>query len=319
MLDTVEVVAPSRLHFGMFSFGRPGTRQFGGVGAMIDTPATHVRLQPADCLEVRGVWAKRVYRFARRAAHTWALAELPRCRIEVLSAPREHVGLGLGTQLGLSVVAGLNALLGRPAMTAEGLARSAGRGRRSAVGTHGFVRGGMIVEAGKADPAAIGLLADQVELPPAWRFVLLCPRTGTGLSRVAEAEAFAGLPPVPKETTRMLRRLTVQHLIPAAAAGRFDEFSTNLYSYGRLAGGCFAPCQGGPFATPRLAQLVESIRAANVAGVGQSSWGPTLFALLPDERTARQFVDQFRQRPDTGDLEFIVAAPNRDGARIERT
>ena len=35
---TVLITAPSRLHFGMLSFGHAEERQFGGVGAMIDAP-----------------------------------------------------------------------------------------------------------------------------------------------------------------------------------------------------------------------------------------------------------------------------------------
>ncbi|OHB77549.1 MAG: hypothetical protein A2W31_18220 [Planctomycetes bacterium RBG_16_64_10] len=316
MVRTVDVVAPSRLHFGMFSFGHRGGRQFGGVGVMIDRPQTHLRLRPADRLEVYGLRAERAYDFARRAARAWSLTAVPRCRIDVLSAPREHVGLGVGTQLGLAVAAGLGALLGRPALTAEGLARSTGRGVRSAVGTYGFVHGGMVVEAGKSDPARIGPLAGRVELPVDWRFVLLCPRGGSGLSGAVEARAFRQLPPVPTATAETLQRLAREHLLPAAAAGRFDEFSANLYRYGSLAGGCFAARQGGPFASPRLTQLVQWIRDAGIDGVGQSSWGPTLFALLPDERSAQQLIDRFRRRPGTDDLEFTVAAPNRAGARI---
>jgi beta-RFAP synthase len=301
----------------MFSFGRPDARQFGGVGVMIDTPRTQLVLCDSDRLEARGPLADRTYQFACRAAEAWSLDEAPRCRIEVLSAPRAHVGLGLGTQLGLSVAAGLNALLGHHETDPTVLARWVGRGLRSAVGTHGFARGGMIVEAGKTDPTAIGALVARVELPSAWRFVLICPHADEGLSGAAETQAFANLPPVPAETSETLWHLAQEHLAPAARNGQFGRFSESLYQYGHLAGSCFATKQGGPFASPRLARLVETIRALGIRGVGQSSWGPTLFALLPDEAAAVDFVDQFRRRPDAADQELSIAAPNRCGAQIE--
>ena len=48
MTRTVHVRAPCRLHFGMFGFGRPSGPQWGGVGVMIDPPAVHVAIQPAE-------------------------------------------------------------------------------------------------------------------------------------------------------------------------------------------------------------------------------------------------------------------------------
>ncbi len=45
---TIRVTTPSRLHFGMFSFGRAETRQFGGVGAMISAPGIRLTVRPAQ-------------------------------------------------------------------------------------------------------------------------------------------------------------------------------------------------------------------------------------------------------------------------------
>ena len=44
----VTVRAPGRLHFGMFSFGVPTLRQYGGVGVMIDQHQTELQVTPAD-------------------------------------------------------------------------------------------------------------------------------------------------------------------------------------------------------------------------------------------------------------------------------
>src|SRR5262245_47692582 len=103
----VQVTAPSRLHFGLWSLAGAG-RQFGGVGAMIEQPGLKLELAPAEQFVAGGPLADRAKRFA---AH-WAAfhrAALPACEIRLLAAPPEHVGLGTGTQLGLAVAAGLNA------------------------------------------------------------------------------------------------------------------------------------------------------------------------------------------------------------------
>jgi predicted sugar kinase len=138
-----------------------------------------------------------------------------------------------------------------------------------------------------------------------------------GLFGDDESGAFTTLPPVPAEITLELCRLALDHLLPAAEAGRFDEFSESLFRYGRLAGECFSAKQGGPFASGRLADLVETIQRLGAPGVGQSSWGPTLFALLRDEAAAAGFVDALRREPKSEELEISITAANNTGARVE--
>jgi predicted sugar kinase len=45
----------------------------------------------------------------------------------------------------------------------------------------------------------------------------------------------------------------------------------------------FAAAQGGTYSSMRVAELVGFIRRQGVAGVGQSSWGPGVFAVTDEE------------------------------------
>ena len=319
----VRVVAGSRLHFGMLSVNQPQSRRYGGVGAMIDAPGLELVIRPSERMEVAG-------RFADRVAHAYQLTASalfatreqhaqPLCRIEVVHAPSLHVGLGTGTQLAMAVAAGLHAFWECPSRDAAALARCVARGHRSAIGLYGFVHGGLLYESGKEKQDEIAPLVDRVELVPAWRFVLVRPRNQQGLADEAERNAFADLPPVPIERTETLRREAAEHLMPAAAEGRFHEFSESLYRFGYAAGLNFATTQGGPFAGERLMGLVEYIRQYGVRGVAQSSWGPTLFAVLPSEEAAADLIARLRGRPDGEELELTLARPNNRGARIEVT
>jgi predicted sugar kinase len=146
---------------------------------------------------------------------------------------------------------------------------------------------------------------------------LICLAGQHGLSGEAEQSAFRDLPPVPHATTRELRSALNDEMLPAAAAGDFARFSRGLYRFGHQAGMCFAARQGGAFASPPVAQLVETVRSLGVEGVGQSSWGPTVFALLETEREARQFADAIRKSLDRQDT-LIVTETNASGARIKR-
>lgn len=314
----IEVSAPSRLHFGLFSFGHPTARQFGGVGVMIDRPAVGLRISPAAELETAGPLADRAREFALRWAAFYGLAGAPPCRIVVGAVPPPHAGLGVGTQLGLSIAAGLTAACGFPMPPPAELAQSVGRGLRSAVGTYGFALGGLVVERGKLPGERISPLDIRMDLPPAWRFVLVLPDSAAGLSGQEEREAFARLPPVPPAVTAQLLAEVRTRMLPAAARQDFAAFSDSLYAYGRLAGQCFASIQGGPFHGPRLSGLVALIRSLGVTGVGQSSWGPTLFAVLPDDAHAEEFVGRLSAHAAADRLQLAITAPSSHGARIRR-
>jgi predicted sugar kinase len=73
-------------------------------------------------------------------------------------------------------------------------------------------------------------------------------------------------------------------LLPAIVEGDLATFSESLYDFNRRAGELFSPVQGGIYAHPRIEGIVKFIRSAGTRAVGQSSWGPTVFAIgLPDQ------------------------------------
>jgi beta-RFAP synthase len=299
----------------LLSFGRPDARQFGGVGAMVDDPGLQLTIAPYAHFTVAGALPQRVTKVVERLARVWELPAPPACQITVASAPPEHVGLGTGTQLALAVAAGLNAFLGRPRWEPRSLAVAAGRGERSAIGTYGFAQGGLLFEGGKLPDEAISPLVERVVLPPQWRFVLAILNEQRGLHGEQERCAFGTMPPVPAATSDQLRREALEGLLPAAQRGDFAAFSQSLYRYGYQAGMCFAARQGGPFASARIGQLVEVIRGLGVAGVGQSSWGPTVFALVPDSAAATRLDRDLAAHLIEGDT-TIITKPNSTGAAI---
>ncbi|HKD38332.1 MAG TPA: beta-ribofuranosylaminobenzene 5'-phosphate synthase family protein [Pirellulales bacterium] len=314
----VRVKTASRLHFGMFSFGQSGIRQFGGVGLMIDEPAIRLRISPAERIEATGPLADRAVKFARHIIGECATPDPPGVRIEIEAAPREHVGLGSGTQLGLAVAAGIAALHSTEPLPIAKLARLAGRCGRSAIGTHGFAVGGMLVEAGRHRPEELSPLVARIDLPAEWRFLLLVPKIAIGLYGAAEREAFARIPPVPISTTERLTRDALRHMLPAAIEGDFDEFSRSLFRYGTTAGECFASQQHGTFLDSCTAALAATIRRLGCEGVGQSSWGPTLFAAVRSETSAFELAANLKVATDLSNYDALVVQPRNRGATVER-
>jgi beta-ribofuranosylaminobenzene 5'-phosphate synthase len=313
----VEVTTGSRLHFGLMSFGRAGERQFGGVGAMIDAPAVRLRITAADELTVTGPSATLALRHAEAVARAEWFGRRPRCHIDVLEVPTPHVGLGSGTQLALAVVAGLNALYDREPLSSDQLARVVARGRRSAIGLYGFLFGGLVAEAGKLTEDEISPLVSRVAIPSDWRFLIVHHEGAQGLSGDAERQAFERLPPVPVDVTARMCYEAIAGLVPSAIENRFDLFSESLYRFGHEAGSCFAPLQGGIYASAQVAAVARAMRDLGIVGVGQSSWGPTVFAALPSQRAAEETLKQLHTCDAIRGATCLVTRPRNEGARID--
>jgi predicted sugar kinase len=175
----------------------------------------------------------------------------------------------------------------------------------------------LLVERGKLPGELLSPLAERLELPAEWRFVVCWPHGERGLSGEAERAAFRALPPIPAATTARLEAEVFDALLPAARAGQFEQFSESLWRFGHEAGMCFAAEQGGAFARPSITQLVEWLRAEGVRGVGQSSWGPAVFALCQSAAGGEQLANTLRNRL-ARDHEVLVARPNQGGARVTR-
>jgi beta-ribofuranosylaminobenzene 5'-phosphate synthase len=143
-------------------------------------------------------------------------------------------------------------------------------------------------------------------------------RTGVaqGLAGDFEVDAFGRLPPVPRDVTRELWRITEAEMLPAVDRSDCAAFGEAVYRFGRLAGQCFAPVQGGPFAGPAIERLVDSIRGYGVTGVGQSSWGPTVYAFTASDEDANALREWLHESLDVPNLAVTIARPNNSGAHI---
>lgn len=297
-----RVVAPSRLHFGLLNAGDvPERPRFGGCGLMIDWPGVAVRVESADTWSSAGPLAERAEVYAGRVAWEPLRVTVERC-------PPEHVGLGVGTALGLAVAKAV-----RPDLPAHDLAVLIGRGTRSGVGVHGFERGGFILDAGHHayDPPALGGWFD---LPEPWRVAVFVPATVSPWYGPAEQQAFdrPATDPARHDALESILRGIVASLVAADFAG----FGEAIHDYNRRAGEPFAAAQGGPYAHPETAAIIAACRRMGFAGAGQSSWGPTAFAFVPEPAAGQRLVTTIcSQFPGLRLAE--LASPCRTGARFE--
>jgi beta-ribofuranosylaminobenzene 5'-phosphate synthase len=316
MIRRVVVTTGARLHFGPLAVHAQEGRSFGGVGLMIDAPATEVAIERAERDEVHGEDARgRIAQILMRFRNASLLAD-PACRIEVVRSASPHTGLGSGTQLSLAVAKGLSLLAGEPDISPVELARRTGRGGRSAIGTHGFLHGGFLVDAGiaPAEPE-LGELAAREPCRAEWRFLLATP-PAEGLSGTAEQHAFGTLSPMARTMTAELCRIILTAWLPAVRCADFAAFCQALDEFGRIVGEYFAPVQGGVFAHPRMAALAHQLHASGMDGIAQSSWGPTIAICCADESAAARLHRDLSGEAAWSDCRFQIVRPLNTGARI---
>jgi beta-ribofuranosylaminobenzene 5'-phosphate synthase len=277
--DSVFVRAGARLHFGVLDLRGALGRRFGGLGAGIPSPSLMLEAARADDgVVAEGPDADRAAEFARRFLAFHRLDGGVRVIVRQQIPP--HVGLGSGTQLGLSVARALAELYGLPADPA-GLAGAVSRGQRSAIGTWAFALGGFIVEGGRRPgESGVAPLIGRYEMPTHWRCVVAVPPGSPGLSGEAEAAAFEQLPSPPADEVERVSHLVLMQLLPALVEGDLAGFGGALSQVQRITGAWFAPQQGGVFAPGLGEALIRRMADWGVAGVGQSSWGPAVYGLV---------------------------------------
>jgi beta-ribofuranosylaminobenzene 5'-phosphate synthase len=293
-VNVFHLRTPSRLHFGLLAWGDSLPRRFGGVGLMIDHPGLELSAVEASHWSAEGPLADRALKVATSVAARLAAEGIePRpLALKIHRAPPEHVGLGTGTQLSLAVARCVAAAAGLTGLTAARLAPLAGRGLRSGIGLHGFDRGGLVVDGGHrpgADPPVPPLLG-RYEFPAEWSILVVIPPLHGGLHGIDESRAFATLPPFSDRLIDRLCRLVLLGLLPAVAEQDLPAFGAALEEMQHKIGESFAPAQGGLYAHESLATIVAWLRTQGLQGVGQSSWGPTLYGFLQADEPRREAV-----------------------------
>ncbi len=301
----VTVEAPGRLHFGILDLRGHRGRWFGGIGAAVPTPSVRLEAIPASQLTAVGPEAARALEFAERYVAATGLTGGAHLTIQrVIPA---HVGLGSGTQLGLSVARALAELYGQPS-DPQTLATAVGRGQRSAIGTWTFALGGFVLEGGRRrGDTTVAPLISRLPIPPAWHAVIAIPAEGVGLSGAAEIAAFRDLPPPEEREAERVSHLVLMQLLPALADADLTAFGAALSEVQRITGRWFAPAQGGAFASEATRELVERMESFGAAGVGQSSWGPTVYGVVPHAGQARDLAQ--RVRAWLGDTGQVLETP----------
>ena len=311
----VCVKTPARLHLGLVDLNGDLGRMFGGLGVGIDHPNVIVEAQNSPDFAIKGQEVELANSIAQRFFYTYHLQ--PKASINVVETIPPHIGLGSGTQLSIAIAVALARLFDVKASVQE-LAVAMGRAKRTAVGTTIFQVGGFVVDGGKNQKTqSFPPLIYRQPFPTEWRFVVAIPRAKEGLSNSEENHAFQKLTKMPSEEVGQICRLIMLKLLPALAEHDIEAFGDALTRIQVLTGNHFAQAQGGTYSSPAASECIEFMKKTCAYGVGQSSWGPALYAVVKQEQ-AKQTLHQVKAylHKGVGGEAFIAKADNR-GATIK--
>lgn len=287
----VFVETSARLHFGVLDLRGSRGRWFGGIGAAAPGPTLLVSAAPGNTLTAEGPDADRAIDYARRFVEHYGLRGGARLCVHRALPP--HSGLGSGTQLALAIGRALAELHGLEIDT-PALARAVGRARRSAVGTWTFDGGGLVVEGGRyLDREQGGPLLARLPFAPSWRCVVVVPESAPGVSGPDEEAAFESLPAPSEHDVERVAHVVLMSMLPAVADADIRAFGEALGEVQEMTGRWFASVQGGLFA-PGVEDLVHRLREAGAYGVGQSSWGPAVYAIVDGAGAGERLADLVR-------------------------
>ncbi len=311
----VIVKTPARLHLGLIDMNGDMGRMFGGLGVGIDHPNVIVEAHNSPNFAIEGQEVELANSIAHKFFSVYRLQ--PKAKINVVEAIPPHIGLGSGTQLSIAIAVALAKLFGIKASVPE-LAVAMGRAKRTAVGTTIFQVGGFVVDGGKNQKTQnFPPLIYRQPVPTNWRFVVAVPNAKEGLSNSEENHAFQKLTKMPSEDVGQICRLIMLKLLPALAEYDIEAFGDALTKIQVITGNYFAQAQGGTYSSPDAAECIKFLKKAGAYGVGQSSWGPALYAVVKQEQ-AKQTLAQVKEylNRSVGGEAFIAKANNR-GATIK--
>ena len=198
------------------------------------------------------------------------------------------------------------------------LAAALDRGTRSGLGIGLFDHGGFVVDGGSAGDGIPPPVIARQPFPGAWCLLLVFDRSRQGPYGEAELEKFAALLEFPEADAAELCRLVLLCALPGVVQADLNAFGEAVGRIQARVGDHFAGVQGGRFASPGVSRVLDWLGSRGLNAVGQSSWGPTGFAVCPSDATAIHLKAEAEARfgREFG-LDFAVTRARNQGADVE--
>ncbi|MEM1742776.1 MAG: hypothetical protein QXK95_02300 [Nitrososphaerota archaeon] len=301
-MDHIIVETGSRIHLGFIDPVGLSGRRWGSIGLYVKNPSLKIRVDKSEKIQVNGPsWIDDLVRFIVEKL------EVPGLKIECIEYIPRHVGLGSGTQAIFSIAYAATKLDGID-YTLEELANLFRRCRRSGAGFWLFQKGGLVVDGGKSSENEIPPLLFRIDFPEEWIIVLGLPENTS--SRVYGDIEEKYMEDISREgDPRNIAYTVLMKLIPSLVNRDFDGFTEAVEELDVETSRFFQKHQGGTYSYYSLS-AVDVLKKAGVKGVGQSSWGPTVYGFM-EKKYVDDVVEKLRS---VEGFRFIFTSPRNSGA-----
>lgn len=325
LMTKVLIKSTARLHMGFFDLHGGLGRKFGSIGLSLATPCIELSAIFCDKLHVTGA-ALAIDKVSIIAQQLITKLNINgSVSLDIKQHIPEHAGLGSGTQSALAVGTVISRLYNLDLSTAQ-IAELTGRGGRSGIGIAAFDHGGLLIDGGRVSELSashstltsskVPPLLARYDFPDDWRILLILDASQPGIHGEVEREAFNKLPEFPENLAAHLCRYVLMQAMPALVEHDLTAFGFAIQELQSHVGDYFAPAQGGRYASLKVGAVLQYLQNMGVACFGQSSWGPTGFAVFENEVEAENHLQQLRMTFLDSNLTWQICRARNSGAEL---
>lgn len=305
----VQVSSPSRLHLGLLSDAHV-KRAWQGIGLAVKEPRTtlYAKKSSSPGIHLSGDFFDDELNAIIQSVYRLMGIELG-IKLEIIEYPPRHVGLGSGTQIVLSVAAAM-AKIANVGLSIDEIALRANRGKYSWIGVETFKRGGLIISLGRGKENIQPVI--RLEFPDEWYIIMLVPYKSKGFSGRLEDELLACLK-YSDQTMMNVYSSLINEVLPGILEHDLELFGKGVEKIQRLVGYEFREIQGGIY-NVESSKLIDLLRRSGLQGVGQSSWGPTVYGFTDKKEEAYRVALLINKH--MANVKTYVSHADNEGARI---
>lgn len=314
-MEKFWVKTGARLHLGQLDLNGSLGRLYGGIGLAIDQPQLEVvaeKKSNLSCVSSDNI-EKRLENISLKYLEYYGL---PGVKIELVQSLPSHSGLGSGTQLSLALGFAITRVYGLKPSLKEMASITDRESSRSGIGVAAFEQGGFLIDGGKTvskfeerGTFDVPPILARIPFPEDWSIILALPYKDERMFGSKEVMAFNSLSPMDEQISGCICRLLVMKLLPSLLEKDLESFGRAVIEIQEKVGKYFVPVQGGQYASAQGSRIAEYMLSQGATGVGQSSWGPTIYGFIRQEKQEGLLE---RTRRFLGDKGLVWAASGRN-------
>ena len=270
--NTIQIQANSRLHLGFLNLNSPLKYSYGGIGVSIDKYPTILSISNSN--KFTSNLSKKLNNQILKYLKNNNLSL--NIKVKCHESPMQHIGLGSGTQLKLSIEELISKFY-----EINNEINIFNRTYRSGIGFNSYKKGGFIVDCPKKNLNNNYIIFKNT-FPSSWKIILLFDSKKRGLYGKSEKSFFS--PSKSNNLRKQLSDILINEIIPSVLHKDFDIFAKGLTKFQKLNYSFYSSIQKSIYSSVDIAEVIKNISKLFNVGVGQSSWGPTSYIFVNSKK-----------------------------------